>query len=202
MVRSQIVKKLAYYMRYSHLLAKIWGLFMATTITSFDDIMVNLSHLGVNEDHYQWLGFIEGVIARGCEIGSPTLSKAVADILNGGMPLPGAFTAFITNLALELRTKLASSADDPFFYPKKTAKNSVKLKTLADLATGLNLGLAVNAQGIVEHEIHDDNLKDFMNTLGSISQVDTSDDMDEEDLKAVLDYLATELRRIYRQNNK
>ncbi len=201
MVRSQIVKKLAYYMRFSQFLAKIWGLFMATTITSFDDIMINLSHLGVNEDHYQWLGFIEGMIARGCEIGSPALSRAVADILNGGMPLPGAFTAFITNLALELKSRLASGTDEPFFFPDAKAKNSVRLKTLSDLATGLNLGLSVNSKGTVDHEIHDENLKDFMNALGAVSQVDTGDDMDEEDLKSVLDYLSTELRRIYRQHH-
>ncbi len=40
-----------------------------------------------------------------------------------------------------------------------------------------------------------------MNALGAVSQVDTGDDMDEEDLKSVLDYLSTELRRIYRQHH-
>ena len=41
-----------------------------------------------------------------------------------------------------------------------------------------------------------------MASLGAISQVDTNDEMDEADLKSVLDYLATEIRRIYKQHNK
>lgn len=173
---------------------------MSALKISFNEIMATLHKAGINEDEYQWLGFLEGAIAKGLEPGSATLSKHISDLLNGGQPLPGSLSAFLTSLAIEIANKFTKSDNDLFFFPCDE-ENLVKLRCLADLCSGLCLGLGLSPQEGMVKKINSQALTDFIKILGNIADVDLNDASDPEDLKYVLEYISTEIRNIYKENH-
>lgn len=172
---------------------------MSTLKLNYTEIMSSLHKAGINEDEYQWVGFIEGAVAKGLEPGSATISKHISDILNGGQPIPGALSAFLTTLELEVLEKFTKLADEPFFLPQD-GKNSQKLQCLADLCSGLCLGLGLSPQKGMVKKIESKDLAEFIQVLGNIADVDLEDD-DPEDLKYIIDYMSTEIRRIFKDSH-
>lgn len=148
-----------------------------------------LNSAGVSEDHYQWYGFLIALLAKGFEPGDQALSKMVAELLNGGEALPGKMIAYLASEGLTLKEKLSKRDAGIFQFPGASENKVLRLTALADLATGLSLGLSCDPKEGVLKQLPRGDLTDFVQSLGEIARVDPEDDLDEDDLKSVLDYM-------------
>lgn len=148
-----------------------------------------LSSAGVSEDHYQWYGFLTALLAKGFEPGDQALSKMVAELLNGGGALPGKMIAYLASEGLTLKEKLSKHDAGIFQFPGSAEDKVLRLTALADLASGLSLGLGCDPKEGVLKQLPKGELTDFVQSLGEIARVDPEDDLNEDDLASVLDYM-------------
>lgn len=162
------------------------------------EIFNTLKKAGIDEDQYQWTGFITGAVAKGISPGGSDLSRHISDILNNKTPLSGILSAFFTTLAIKVQKELDNDSGDFFFLPQE-GNDLQTLTALSDLCAGLCLGLSLSPDQGVVSKITSPELADFIKTLGSIADVDTQGPTDPEDLKAVVDYMSSQLRLIYRK---
>ena len=155
---------------------------------------------GLADEEYMWLGFIAGAVAKGLLPGENELNTALKEILNGGEALPGALSAALTSEALEIKRSFESKTPQILPFPDDHAKDHEKLRALAELASGLNLGLALEKGHGMTKTMKKGPLLEFVRTLGDIAKVDTDGTRDPEDLKSVLDYMNEQLTQIFDKN--
>lgn len=155
---------------------------------------------GLTDEEYMWLGFIAGAIAKGLIPGEKELNTALKDLLNGGETLPGALSAAITSEALGIKHSFESKIPQVLPFPDEHAQDHEKLRALAELASGLNLGLALEKGKGMASALEKGALLDFVRTLGDIAKVDLDGTIDPEDLKSVLDYINEQLSQIFEKN--
>ncbi len=165
-----------------------------------DNSSTKLLKAGLADEEYMWLGFITGALAKGLLPGENELNTALKEILNGGEALPGALSAALTSEALEIRRSFKSKNPQILPFPDEHAKDNEKLRALSELASGLNLGLALKKGQGLTNTLKKGPLLDFVHTLGDIAKVDTDGTIDPEDLKSVLDYMNEQLTQIFDKN--
>ena len=84
--------------------------------------------------------------------------------------------------------------------PGADVEKKTRLQVLADLSYGLSLGLSINAADGTMEKIKDKDLLADLATISEVSRVDTEADLDEEDLKNVLEFMLDVLTRTYQKN--
>lgn len=167
--------------------------------SSENPVIKSLSAAGVSEDHFQWYGFLLALIAKGFKPGDQALSKMVADLLNGGGALPGKMVAYLTSEGLALVDRLVKRDPEILSFPGSEESKELRLRCLADLASGLSLGFGCDPKEGVLRQLPKGDLTDFVQSLGEIARVDPEDELLEDDLAAVLEYMRDTLFSLARQ---
>ncbi len=162
-------------------------------MADYKQVIRELSEAGITENHFQWYGFVLGLLCRRFDPSSRIFLAISAKIMNDDEPLPGMLVAYLTNYALDCQRNLKnkSSASELFAMPSQDEPKEARLSFLADLAYGLSLGLVASQDGSISHKISDPELLDGLHTLSAISQVDPKEDLAEEDLQEVIEYIRT-----------
>ena len=166
----------------------------------YRQIRAALHAAGISECEYEWPGLLAGLLSRGFVPGSREISKLAADLLNCGETLPGSVVAFLASEGLELKERLDHAADDLFCFPDAKESSAQRLQALSDLAHGLTLGLTADPQKGLADRLPPGPLLDFVQSLSDITRVDTEADIDEEDIKSVLDYMRQQVLDEYKRS--
>ncbi len=162
-------------------------------MADYKQVIRELSEAGITENHFQWYGFVLGLLCRRFDPSSRIFLAISAKIMNDDEPLPGMLVAYLTNYALDCQRNLKnkSSASELFAMPSQEEPKEDRLVFLADLAYGLSLGLVASQDGSISHKISNPELLEGLHTLSAISQVDPQEDLAEEDLQEVIEYIRT-----------
>ncbi len=172
-------------------------------MADYKQVIGELSQAGINENHYQWYGFILGLLCRKYDPSSRMFLAFCAKVMNDDEPLPGVLVAYLTNYALDCERNLKNKADAKtlFALPDNTCKKEERLNVLSDLAYGLSLGLVADSEGTLTHKITDQDLLDDLHTLSAIAQVDPNEDLAEEDLDEVLNFMRDATFKAYKKSH-
>ena len=106
----------------------------------------------------------------------------------------------MTNLAMDSESKLENADEDLLAMPDSSVDKKTRLQVLADLSYGLTLGLSINATDGTMEKIKDKDLLADLATISEVSRVDTDAELDEEDLKNVLEFMLDVLTKTYQKN--
>ncbi len=169
---------------------------------SYAKVLKELTESGISENQFQWYALMIGAMAKGVSAGSRVFMNIFSEILNAGEPLPGSVVAALTNLAMDSEEKLSNADGDLFAMPDSSVDKKIRLGVLSDLAYGLSLGLSISAQSGKPEKITDKELLKDLNTLSEISRVDTEDELEEEDLDSVLEFMIDTASKNYQIYSK
>lgn len=167
----------------------------------YSKVKSDLSEAGINDGHFQWYALMLGALGKGITPGNRIFNSIFSNLLNDGEPLPGAVVAAMTNLAMDLEPKIENADEDLFAMPAPSIEKKVRLQVLADLAYGLSLGLSINAEDGTMEKIKDKELLSDLATISEVSRVDTEADLDEDDLKNVLEFMLDVLSKTYQKHH-
>lgn len=173
-------------------------------MADYKQIKTELQSAGISENHLQWYGFVLGLLCRDYDPSSRMFLAISSKIMNDDEPLPGVLVAYLTNYALDCKRNLQAKAKATalFSLPLNDTGKEERLGALADLAYGLSLGLVASDDGSFSHKISDPDLLEGLHTLSAISQVDPKEDLAEEDLNEVLEYMRTLALNTYKKSHK
>lgn len=181
---------------------------MATALhqnATYKSLKDNFAKNGINESIACVQGFILGMLAQGFNSGDRQILKYTVELLNDGEPLSGSAIASFTTLLLEMERELSSkkvefyipTADDNEQKLDKEKFSTERLTSLADLAYGLSLGYGLTPNGPLKDKDLSAEQRDDLIMLEHIFQLDTSSELEEDDIKEVISYLYTILYRTY-----
>lgn len=166
----------------------------------YSKVKSDLTEAGINDGHFQWYALMLGAMAKGITPGNRVFNSIFSNLLNDGEPLPGAVVAAMTNLAMDSESKLENADEELFAMPDSSVDKKTRLQVLADLSYGLTLGLSINATDGTMEKIKDKDLLADLATISEVSRVDTDAELDEEDLKNVLEFMLDVLTKTYQKN--
>ncbi len=173
---------------------------MAENKDLYNKVLSDLTQAGINEGHFQWYSLMLGALAKGVEPGNRIFNSIFSNLLNDGEPLPGAVVAALTNLAMDSQSKIENADEDLFAMPDQSVEKQTRLKVLADLSYGLSLGLSINADDGSLEKIKDKELLSNLATISEVSRVDVDADLEEEDLKYVVEFMLDVLTKTYQKH--
>ncbi|MDO5352929.1 MAG: hypothetical protein Q4E81_08900 [Succinatimonas sp.] len=168
-------------------------------MADYKQVIRELNESGITENHFQWYGFVLGLLCRNYDPSSRSFLAINTKIMNDDEPLPGVLVAYLTNYALDCQRNLKNKAKatELFAMPSKEISKEARLGFLADLAYGLSLGLVASEDGSISHKISNPELLEGLHTLSAISQVDPQEDLAEDDLNEVIEYMRTLVLNTY-----
>lgn len=136
-------------------------------------------------------GFLLGLIARGRGSSDSQALKITTEILNGGTALSGSGIALFTTMMIELERELKNNKLKLFVPSAAEESGKRRLSLLAEVCYGFNLGMCCENNptvgSIVETDYVQNNgmLKDDLEFIAQVAELDPDSDCDEEDFELV-----------------
>jgi uncharacterized protein YgfB (UPF0149 family) len=169
--------------------------------SAFHSLRADLRKAGVMEEEFHWVGLVEGMLCRGFEPSDRAIVKTASDLLNGSQAMPGVLVAELATLGFELKERLDRAADELVPMPSKEDGAQLRLETLSDFCHALTLGLSCDPMTGMQNRLPRGDLADFVQTLGEITRVDTTEaEVDEESYREVLAYIREHLLDAYKKS--
>lgn len=173
---------------------------MATALydnATYKSLKESFTNNGLHESISCIQGFILGLLAQGFSSGDRQILKYTIELLNDGDPLNGNAIASFTTLLIEMERDLKNRKVELYVLgPKDNVQKlpeakfkEERLKSLSDLAYGISLGYGLTPQGALQDKNLTPGQRDDLILLEHIFQIDVKSDLDEDDLKEVVDYL-------------
>lgn len=185
---------------------------MATALTqnaTYNSLKDSFAKNGINESIACVQGFILGMLSQGFDSGDRQILKYTIELLNDSEPLSGSAIASFTTLLIEAERELKAKKvefyvlgpNDNIQKLPKEKFNAERLKTVADLAYGLSLGYGLTPQGPLQDKNLTQEQRDDLIMFEHIFQIDVTSEIEEDDLKEVLDYLYSIVYRTYAKSH-
>jgi uncharacterized protein YgfB (UPF0149 family) len=150
------------------------------------------------DNSLEMYGLILGLVVNGMEPGDRLFTNAVNNyfLFSDNEIIDGSTLAKIVEEGLNVKEKITEFSIQDLHIPDQSNPTSQRLRGLQELSQGLAYGLCIKSSdgSFIESKEHP--FLDEINTIYEITKIDTDDDIDENDLNEVLNYLVSTIKTI------
>lgn len=168
----------------------------------YQKISPRFNSAGFTENITVTQGFVLGLAARGYSASESRSLELTIDLLNAGASLNGTGIALFTSLMIESERDLKNNHFEPFIPALKERSNAERIKALADLAYGFQLGLCGESEPVIssimdaEYTHKNREFKECLHFIESVVQIDENSSFSEDDFQLVCTELHNNICRI------